>query len=295
MGALDAERYLAALEGHAGTALTAPRPEAAEVPVETRRMVAALAARAEVRVALVSGRAAVDARRMVAVSNVWVIGNHGYEMIGPDGETVIDPRVAAYRGVVGQAARRLAPRLAAVPGVILEDKGWTLSVHYRLADPGVLPKVRGAVEDAALALGLRVTEGKKILEVRPPLRVDKGTSVVVLGKQLGGLGGDGSLLFIGDDRTDEDAFQALRHGRPPADSRHAPVTVRVAHDEPRSDTAAESEPPSRHAVAASRPARSDVATTAAARTAAEFVVRDPSEVRALLEWLLATRKAGNGE
>jgi trehalose 6-phosphate phosphatase len=290
----------------------APRPEAAEVPTETRRVVAALAARPGVHVALVSGRAAADARRMVGASNAWVIGNHGYEVVGPDGETEIDPRVAAFRPVIGQAARRLAPRLAPVPGVLLENKGWTLSIHYRLADPGVLTKVRGAVEDAALALGLRVTEGKKILEVRPPLRVDKGTAVVTLGRKLGGLSGDGSLAFIGDDRTDEDAFQALRHGRAPAGSGRAPVTVHVAHEEARAEPGPEQSPghgipaeSARVPAAGHGPApggyppteggwtvrlSGSAAATGAWTTAAEFAVRNPAEVRTFLEWLLAARR-----
>src|SRR5918997_1361565 len=86
------------------------RPEEAAVPPETKRVIAALASRPGVHVALVSGRAAAVARRMVGVSNAWVIGNHGYETVGPDGETVIDPRVATYRPVVGRAARPPAPR-----------------------------------------------------------------------------------------------------------------------------------------------------------------------------------------
>ena len=230
----------------------APRPDDAVVPPETRRVAASLAAREGVHLVLVSGRAASDARRMVSVSNVWVVGNHGYEVTGPDGEEITDPQLAVYRPAIAQAARRIALQVAHVPGVIFEDKGWTLSIHYRLADPSVVPRLRAMVDETAKALGLRVTQGKLVLEVRPPARVDKGTAVLRLALHLGALKNGSALVFAGDDQTDEDAFRALRTRAPAA------VTVRVTHGE-------------------------------SVATAAEFTVRDPEEMRLFLEWLLAAR------
>jgi trehalose-phosphatase len=245
----------------------APRPEDAAVPAETRRVVAALAALPDVHVVLVSGRAAADARRMVGVANVWVIGNHGFEAVSPDGGEMEQPELEPWRSPIARAARRIAPLVAPVPGVLLEDKGWTLSIHYRLADSKVVPRLIESVERVAEPLGLRVGRGKMVVEVRPDVRVDKGTAVLRLAAELGALPGkengtvaedDGSLsptddggsaLFMGDDRTDEDAFRALR-------SRSSRVvTVRVTNGE-------------------------DIAT------AAEFSVEDPAAVRKLLEWLL---------
>jgi trehalose-phosphatase len=262
-----AGRPLAVLLDVDGTlAPIAPRPEEAAVPAETRKVVAALAALPDVRVALVSGRAAADARRMVGVANVWVIGNHGFEVVSPDGGELPQPELEPWRSAVARAARRIAPPVAPVPGVLLEDKGWTLSVHYRLADPKVVPRLVESVERVAEPLGLRVMRGKMVVEVRPDVRVDKGTAVLRLANQLGALArreddvsgddrdaaagdGNGSAVFVGDDRTDEDAFRALR-------SRSARVvTVRVTHGEEMA-------------------------------TAAEFSLEDPAAVRSFLEWLL---------
>lgn len=230
----------------------ASRPEEAKVPDETSRTVAQLAACPGVVVSLVSGRAAADARRMVRVANTWVVGNHGYEIVSPDGESIVDPEVEPYRGAVAQAGRKLEPRLAGVPGVIFEDKRWTLSIHYRLADEAVVPRVRALVEETAESTSLKLTEGKKVFELRPPARVDKGSAVLTLAARLKALGEDASLVFIGDDRTDEDAFRALRH-------RHrGAVTVRVAPE------------PS--------------------GTSAEFEVADPPEVAQFLGWLLSQRR-----
>jgi trehalose-phosphatase len=280
---LDGSPLAVLLDVDGTLAPIAPRPEEASVPPETRRVVAALAALPAVRVVLVSGRAAADARRMVGVANVWVIGNHGFEVVTPDGGEREQPELEPWRSAVARAARRIAPLVAPVPGVLLEDKGWTLSVHYRLADPQVVPRLVEAVTHAAEPLGLRVLDGKMLVEVRPAARVDKGTAVVQLAAELGVLpgrerggeggggegegeaGGDdhggrgaaargaGSLVFVGDDRTDEDAFRALRARSPRV------VTVRVTHGD-------------------------DVAS------AAEFAVRDPAEVRSFLEWLLERRR-----
>ncbi|HEX6640035.1 MAG TPA: trehalose-phosphatase, partial [Thermoanaerobaculia bacterium] len=109
----------------------APRPQDALVPPATRRAIATLAARPGVHVVIVSGRGAADARRLVSVGNIWVIGNHGLEMIGPDGETEVVPDAEPFRTPMAQAARKIAASVTHVAGVTLEDKVWTLSVHYR--------------------------------------------------------------------------------------------------------------------------------------------------------------------
>lgn len=229
----------------------APRPEDAGVPPETRRAVAAVAAQDGVHVALVSGRSATDARRMVAVSHVWAVGNHGCEAIGPDGEQIVDPEAAPYEGAMARAARALEALLQPVQGVIVEDKRWTLSVHVRLADPAIVPRVKATVDRVAAEGGLVVRDGKMVFEVRPPVRVNKGTAVLALARRLASAAG--TVAFVGDDQTDEDAFRALRqvYGA-------TSVTVRVAPSE-------------------------------AMPTVAEFSLADPSEVRRFLEDLVTLR------
>ena len=200
----------------------APRPELAVVPAETRRAIAALAAQPGVIVCLVSGRAAIDARRMVGVDGMWVIGNHGAEVMRPDGGIEVDPAVVPFRDGLDRAAAALAPVVDGVPGSILEHKGWTLSVHYRAVDPAAAAGLARAVGNIAEREGLSVRDGKKVIEVRPPVSVDKGTAVVALARRLGALAPGASLLFAGDDVTDEDAFRALRANGSSA------ITVQVA-------------------------------------------------------------------
>ena len=205
----------------------APRPEDAFVPAATREAVAALAGARDTHVALVSGRGAEDARRLVGVDGVWAIGNHGLETIDPDGVMAIDPRVAAWEGALQSVRASAAEVVATVPGARVEDKGATLSIHYRLADAADVPRLESAVAAAAERAGLRVTRGRKVVEVRPPLAVDKGTAVLALAARLGATERSASIVFAGDDTTDEDAMEALRGLHADA------VTIHVEGEEPR--------------------------------------------------------------
>jgi trehalose-phosphatase len=202
-------------------------PSLARVPDDTRHIVARLAQHPRVAVALVSGRAAHDAQRLVAVNGVWTIGNHGAEVMSPSGELIVEPSIMRYGPAIEAAASALAPLVDAVEDVIVENKTWSLAVHYRAADEHLVPRLREHVTRVALENGLRVADGKKVFEVRAPISINKGSAVVKLAHKLGALRPGASLLFAGDDATDEDAFRLLRADYPDA------VTVHVG-DSPES-------------------------------------------------------------
>jgi trehalose 6-phosphate phosphatase len=223
----------------------APRPADATVPPVARGAIQTLARTDGVVVGLVSGRTAEDARRLVGIDPVWVIGNHGAEIVAPDGHETVEPRVAAYEAAVAAARRALE-----VQGVAVEDKRWTLTVHYR----GLESDPRDIVSRVAAEYGLVTATGKKVLELRPPVEVNKGTAVIVLAERVGGLGAEASLLYAGDDTTDEDAFLALRSRVPRA------VTLYVDGDE------------------------------GSPETCAEYIVADPMEMGSLLAWLAELRR-----
>jgi len=233
----------------------AERPEYAIMPPATQRVVAELTRRPETHVAIISGRSARDARRLVAVRDVWVIGNHGIEVARPNCEPFVRADIARFEKRIADAVDQCNVIADSAPGVIIEDKRWTLSVHYRLADPSIVPAVSSHVARVAQALGLRITVGKEVLEVRPPVDINKGTASVELARELNALADGASVFCAGDDRTDEDAFIDLRIAQ------SAAVTVHVASDE---------DPPT---------------------TAAEFVVSDTDEMRTLLEIILEQRRS----
>lgn len=245
-----AQRPLALLLDVDGTlSPIAPTPEAAGVPAETRAILERLVAARDVHVALVSGRAARDAHRMVGVDGVWAIGNHGFETRSPDGTLWTDPALAPWREHVAAAAAAIEPIVRSYDGTRLEDKHWTLSVHHRQAGAAMADVLRPELEEVADAHGLRLTSGKMVFELRPPVEVDKGSASLLLLDRL--LDGAGAALYAGDDRTDEDAFRALRARG------GAAVTIRVGQG----------------------------TSEAPIATAAEFVLADVDAMRAFLAQL----------
>lgn len=191
----------------------APHPDDARVPERTTRVLGALAAMTDVHVGVVSGRAAAEARAMIGVAGAWAIGNHGLEIIDPSGAPTVDDGAEAFIGAMANVASELTRALARWPGAYVENKRLTLSVHVRQADTGIVPDLTHAVTGIATRAGLRVTSGNKVLEVRPPVAVDKGTAVRALAVRLGAGVPGSSVVFAGDDATDEDAMRALRAWR----------------------------------------------------------------------------------
>lgn len=186
------------------------RPEEARMVEAARPSVSRLAARPDTVVAVVSGRGLADVRARVGLPDLIYAGNHGFEIEGRSLHRE-HPEAAAARPALESVADVLRSSLSGEAGVELEDKGWTLTVHYRRApDPDAEARVRRAVAAAVTDPGLMVTEGKKVLEVRPAVEWDKGRAVLWLLEVLEEGGAMPPALYIGDDRTDEDAFRALR-------------------------------------------------------------------------------------
>lgn len=198
----------------------APRPDQVKVPPDTCKALERLIEIPDAHVAIVTGRSVQDGRRIVPLEGLGIIGNHGFEVLGEAGEVISEPAAMSFLDVVRKAAGRLAPLVKEIHGIVLEDKQWTLSVHYRLAARPAIPRITEEVQRVGAELGLRITRGKEVLELRPPLEVNKGTAAVLWVKRLGFSPG-ASVLYIGDDRTDEDAFRELRDAFPRA------VTIRV--------------------------------------------------------------------
>lgn len=223
-------RFLLLLDFDGTLAPIVDRPEAAALPPKTRRVLQRLMKAPGLDVAIVSGRGMEDARSRAGIPGVPYAGNHGMEIDG-GGVSRIHPEAAAARPALDSVRQRLERELEAVAGTLVEDKGLTLSIHYRLAARDRVDEIRRAVHAAAdeAAGVLRVTAGKEVLEVRPDVEWDKGRAVEFLLDHFAPEPGV-PVLYIGDDTTDEDAFRALRR-------RGAGEGVVVA-DPPPADTAA---------------------------------------------------------
>src|SRR5215211_4707550 len=190
----------------------APTPAEAMVDPGAKAALALLAERLAA-VAVVSGRAPQDGVAMVGLPELTYVGNHGLERIAR-GTPWTHPVAAAAQPAITAALAEIesAARVAAdVPWLLVENKGVTGTIHYRLAPDHIA--AAGLLEPLARAAatrhGLRLTLGRMIFEVRPALAVNKGTAIRELAQDLGLRG----VVFFGDDVTDVDAFRALRELR----------------------------------------------------------------------------------
>jgi trehalose 6-phosphate phosphatase len=179
----------------------------AHVSEETRRSLIAVARRYGV-VGCVSGRPAAVARQMVGIGSIAYVGNHGAELLAPGAsEVVLDRAVAAHaERVRAFAAAADTPELQRLR-VRLEDKGPVVAFHWRGApDEDAALAAVAALEQRAQDAGLGTHRGRMVLEVRPPVAIDKGRGVKLLVGRSAVVAG----LYVGDDRTDVDAFAGLR-------------------------------------------------------------------------------------
>jgi trehalose 6-phosphate phosphatase len=179
-------------------------PGAARVPAETLALVARLAARYAL-VACVTGRGAADAARMIDLPGVPIAGNHGLEL-RRDGHTEVEVEARPWLGAIAAAAAELRPVAAAVGGGV-DEKGASLAVHFRGApDPeAAAATIADAAREVAARHGLRTSSGRMVIELVPPIPLDKGTAA----RHLITASGAVRSLYIGDDTTDIAAFRVV--------------------------------------------------------------------------------------
>ena len=205
----QAARVLLLLDYDGTLTPIAPRPELATLPPETRQAVSRLHRRERYTVGLVSGRGLDDLMAMVDLPGLIYAGNHGLEIRGPELD-FIHPAAAQWRPELDKLLNALRENLAGYAGVLVEGKGLTLSVHYRLTPPELRPQLQAAFEETVAAAQqagqVRITRGKEVLEVRPAVDWDKGQAILRIAADFP----PGTLpIFFGDDLTDEDGFAAV--------------------------------------------------------------------------------------
>ncbi len=180
----------------------------AHVPETTRQLLIGVA-RTYGLVACVSGRRASEARAMVSIGTISYLGSHGVELLRAGWtEAVLDPGVEDWVRRIHEFGREADTADARKRRVRLEDKGAIVAFHWRGApDEEAARAVVDSIAERAQAAGLRTHWGRKVLEVRPPIKIDKGAGI----RRLLSETGDEitSAMYVGDDTTDLDAFRTL--------------------------------------------------------------------------------------
>ena len=201
--------HVCVLSDYEGTLVPgSPGPEPARLPGETLKQLQRISAQRRATLGILSGRSVAELRSLVQIENAWYSGLHGHEIRNPQG---LERRWYTRREMrrIAALADRLERELAGVSGLRIERKGGGTAVHY-----GQIPadRVRD-VQDAVLRMwktegqGLRLMPGDRELEILPAENRTKGTAVRFI---LGKIRGSVVPLYFGDDRTDLDAFRALR-------------------------------------------------------------------------------------
>jgi len=191
------------------------RPELAVLSTEVRELLRALVKKPALSVGIISGRSLSEIKSMVAVGGIYYAGNHGLEIEGPDLK-YISREAETARALIRDLAGELAAALGDISGTIIEDKGLSLSVHYRLVEEGeekAVAETFHRITGTLLEEGkIRITTGKKVFEVRPPIDWNKGKAIEKIASEITtALNLKQTLnVYLGDDNTDEDAFKVLR-------------------------------------------------------------------------------------
>jgi trehalose-phosphatase len=226
---LRAARCRILLSDFDGTLVAIRRlPGAVRFSKATRRLLEQIRDAGSV-VGVISGRALEDVERRVAVSGIWYVGSHGYQLHDPRGR-LISLATATERRRVQRAVRQLRSRLAPLPGIRLDIKGASVAVHYRTASPTVAAKAREVVRQVLEQDSeLRLLAGKKVWELLPGELVDKWTAIRRLLEEEKA-DTDRFVVYLGDDTTDELVFRRMRQGISVVVGRRRNTAARYAVD-----------------------------------------------------------------
>jgi trehalose-phosphatase len=159
---------------------------------------------------VLSGRALSDIKKRIGIQKVYYGGNHGLDISGPN-LRFTHPRALASKSTIEYVTRKLIKETANIEGVWLEKKKFSVSLHFRsvrTSEVKIVKKVfHNVVENYSKNYLLTTMKGKKVLELLPDIAWDKGRAVLWFLQQLKARC---LPVYLGDDRTDEDAFKALR-------------------------------------------------------------------------------------
>ncbi len=192
------------------------RPADVRLEPEVRETLVALARRDDIVLSIVSGREVRELRELIDVPGLIYAGNHGLQIVGKH-LNFLEPVAAARRELIDTIAADLVHKLNYIPGTEVEFKELSVAVHYRRSKPEDATAVGNAVRRAAEDAGplVQINSGKMVWEIVPRTGWNKGTATSWIYNRLGLP--KALVIYVGDDRTDEDAFQRFRDS----------VTIRV--------------------------------------------------------------------
>lgn len=187
-----------------------PRPGLAILGLSQRKFLESLTRVSGIKLAFVSGRGLADLKEKVPVSGAFYSGNHGLEASGP-GFEFLAPLPEGWKETLSSLKQSVSVLQETFPGLLIEDKGLTLSLHYRNVSASRQSDCGEAIifciSPWIKSGEAKIHSGKKVIEIRPPMVWHKGSIVQEFLRHNGQA--KAVAIFIGDDVTDEDAFRTV--------------------------------------------------------------------------------------
>ncbi|XP_035915570.1 alpha,alpha-trehalose-phosphate synthase [UDP-forming] [Anopheles stephensi] len=203
---------LALLLDYDGTlAPIAPHPDLATLPPETKNVLQRLSNHSDVYIAIISGRNVENVKQMVGIEGITYAGNHGLEILHPDGSKFVHPMPIEYEDKVSGLLKSLQDSVCG-DGAWVENKGPLLTYHYRETPAELRPAMVEKARQLIIKFGFRAAEAHCAIEAKPPVQWNKGRASIYILRTAFGV--DWSerikIIYAGDDMTDEDAMMALK-------------------------------------------------------------------------------------
>lgn len=186
-----------------------PTPERARLSPERKKILTGLARLPRFNAGLLTGRSLKDIRKAAGIPGLFYAANYGLVIVTPQKQWV-HPEAKSRVSLLKRMLPRLRRLESEFPGVRIEDKTWTVAIHYRQhhRKPEVLRKKLEQIISARLR-GFELKTGKKVFEVYPAVKWDKGRALLKVQEMLGYQKAP-LVIFVGDDRADEEAFRQMR-------------------------------------------------------------------------------------
>jgi len=162
-------------------------------------------------VAIVSGRSRTDVEKLIGIEGLFYAGNHGFDIKGP-GLSMVLPEAESIIPIINEITAKFKDKFSQVKGAIVEEKKFSVALHYRLVEKE--EKINMMKEEVEKVVSsqklLRLMHGKKVFEVLPAVDWNKGKAILRVMQSLGVSWDKNTVIYLGDDTTDEDAFRVIR-------------------------------------------------------------------------------------
>ncbi|XP_018577974.1 probable trehalose-phosphate phosphatase 1 [Anoplophora glabripennis] len=186
-------------------------PDLATIPPQTKSVLHSLSLMSGIFVAIISGRNVNNVKEMVGIDNITYAGNHGLEVLYPNGTRYVHQLPTEFNRQVNELIQKLENSVVR-DGAWIENKGASLTFHFRATPENLRNEIEKTAQKIIEDANFKVGKAHCALEARPKVDWNKGkVALLILNNEYGeNWSKNVKVVFAGDDTTDEDAMRALK-------------------------------------------------------------------------------------